>query len=316
MANIYYGDGGVSYVTGDWNDAGNWYLTLGNVCTCCGNTAGTPAGRVPSTALGDTVYLTCISSTGFGSPIVVTTGPSGGWSGSINGVGTFETYVNLSGVSASLFTGPINANDGRWTLASGTYNQTISYTGASPGAPPWRLTLPSGSTFNGALTGNFLIAGGTFTGNNSFRDYNKISGSPTFSGTTTFTAGYPLYDGGIVEGTPTFSNNVVVSAGTITINAGTFGTGTPINFTITGALATVLVKGGTYNKVTFAKTAAGTFTVTGGTWTPAATVSVNASNSLLVTTNLPKDPGFALSATYTPTITVSNVPGILGSGLP
>ena len=316
MANIYYGDGGASnQPNGNWNDASNWFLTLGNLCHCCGNTPGVPAGRVPSIALGDTVFLTSAFNGSSPTETSITTGPTGGWNGSLNGVDGTTTQINLSAVSVSLFTGTINAAYGYWTLATGTYNQAII--GANNlGNLPLRITLPSGGTYNGVLTGNFQITGGTFTGNNTFRSFNNISGSPTFSGTTTFNGGDPVSSGGIISGTPTFSNNVTVSAGTITINAGTFGTGTPINFTITGASATVLIKSGTYNKVTFAKTAAGTFTVTGGTWTPTATVSVNASNSLLVTTNLPKDPGFALGATYTPTITVSNVPGILGSGLP
>jgi hypothetical protein len=312
MANIYYGDGGASsQPNGDWNDPSNWFLSLGLICGC-GGFGGTPAGRVPSIALGDTVFLT--SRFNGPEPVVtsITTGPTGGWSGSLNGVGAYETQVDLSAVSASLFTGTINAELGNWTLATGTYNQAIIGP-ISGGSFSGYLALPAGGTYNGTLTNSFMITGGTFTGNNTF--YNNsfdtnVSGSPTFSGTTT------LGGGMIIAGTPTFSNNVAFSAGTTTINAGTFGTGAPINATIISAGATVIINGGTYNKVTFVRSAAGTFRVTGGTWTPTATVTVNSSTGLLVPTNLPKDPGFALAGTYTPTIAVSNIPGVLGAGLP
>ncbi len=310
MANIYYGDGGASsQPNGDWNDPSNWFLSLGFICSCCGY-GGTPAGRVPSIALGDTVFLTASFNGPFPIGTSITTGPTGGWSGSLNGVSSQETQIDLSAVSASLFTGTINAAEGNWTLATGTYNQAII--GSSGGSPP-RLTLPAGGTYNGTLTGNFLITGGTFTGNNTFGNLSsyatQISGSPTFSGTTAFTACE-------VSGTPTFSGNVTFPALTTTISGGTFGTGTPINATITGASTIVTINGGTFNKVTFVRSAAGAFRVTGGTWTPTATVTVNSSTGLLVPTNLPKDPGFALAGTYTPTIAVSNIPGVLGAGLP
>jgi hypothetical protein len=80
--------------------------------------------------------------------------------------------------------------------------------------------------------------------------------------------------------------------------------------------ATVTISGGTFGTEIFARVGSGGFKILGGTYSPVATVTVNASTGLLVTTNLPKDPGFALGGTYTPVLTVSNIPQILGSGLP
>ena len=89
MANIYYGDGGVSSVTGNWNTAANWFNSLGNLCNC-GPVAGNPLGRVPNIAT-DTVYLTCDAG---GATIVLTTGPVGNWSGTINSVNQDLPYGN------------------------------------------------------------------------------------------------------------------------------------------------------------------------------------------------------------------------------
>jgi hypothetical protein len=314
MANVYYGDGGLSAVTGNWNTVSNWFSGLGVVCNC-GSSTGTPLGRLPTA--GDVVYLTCA----LGNTVLsITTGPSTPFAGSLNGIpntspyGSYGTKVSFASLSnfTSVLTGTINANYGTWILPTNaqTYNQAINVTNTL-------VTLPSNSTYNGALNGPFIISGGTFTGNNSLScNYGgNISGSPTFSGTTTFVSGVTVNY--VIGGTPTFTNNVYFSTGVVTITGGTFGSGSPVNLYTTDASSTVKIQGGTFGTDSFFNTVAGGgFQITGGTWTPAATVTVNASTGRLVTTNLPKDPGFALGGTYSPVITVSNIPQILGAGLP
>jgi hypothetical protein len=278
MANVYYGDGGISSVTGNWNTAANWFSSLGQVCNC-GPAAGSPLGRVPNIAT-DTVYLTCDAGA---ATLVLTTGPTGNWSGTINSVrneapyGSYGSDVDLSGISASFFTGQFNLTYGAWKLGSGTYNQNIISNTS--------VTLSASATYNGSLSGRFTIPGGTFNGACTF-SLTSISGTPTFNVDLSFT-------------------------GASSISGGTFGA-----HTMTANNVTVTISGGTFGTETFAKVSGGAFTVVGGTYSPVATVSVNASTGLLVTANLPKDPGFAFGGTYTPVLTVSNIPGVLGAGLP
>jgi hypothetical protein len=279
MANVYYGDGGISTVTGNWNTAANWFSSTGIVCDC-GPGTGSPLGRVPNIAT-DTVYLT--SNTG-GSTLVLTTGPTGNWSGTINSIvqdlpfGPYGSDVDLSGISASFFTGQFNLVYGTWKLGSGTYNQNIISTNGT-------VILAASATYNGTLNGRFTISAGTFNGACSFSS-TLISGSPTFNTDISFT-------------------------GTSNISGGTFGA-----HTMTANSCSVQISGGTFGTEIFARVGSGGFQITGGTYSPVSTVTVNASTGLLVTTNLPKDPGFALGGTYTPVLTVSNIPGVLGAGLP
>ena len=56
--------------------------------------------------------------------------------------------------------------------------------------------------------------------------------------------------------------------------------------------------------------------VTGGTWSPAATLAYNIPTGHLSTAALPVDPGLAYGGgTYTPVLSVSGLPDILGAGL-
>ena len=131
MANVYYGDGGVSAVDGNWNHAANWFVSLG-VCCCGTGHAGTPLGRAPNAAT-DTVILTCGPDGGSDSsaPALISTGPTGGYAG---------TVKTLGGANGSAGSGGTNV-----TISDGVYSGT------------WDLT-------NGTDTGGLVITGGTWKG--------------------------------------------------------------------------------------------------------------------------------------------------------
>jgi hypothetical protein len=57
--------------------------------------------------------------------------------------------------------------------------------------------------------------------------------------------------------------------------------------------------------------------VTGGTWSPVATLAYSIATGHLSTVALPVDPGLAYGGgTYAPTLSVSGLPDILGAGMP
>ena len=289
--NVYYGDGGVSAVTGNWNTAANWYSNIGVLCNC-GVTPGTPLGRVPNIST-DQVYLT--SAAGGGS-LNITTGPTGGWSGLIKTISSnnlpYGNYATNANVSNGTYTGGFTlSGNGALNLSGGTYSAG-NMTNSS--ATVNSFTISGSVSISGTLTGTFTISStGTFSGANSFANNTFLTGNATYSANQTF------------------------GSGTATVSNGTFGSGgSPINIYTNSASALVNITGGSFGTdVFFDSVAGGKFAVSGGTWTPHASVTVNLSTGVLVYTNLPKDPGFALGGTYAPVITVTNLPGILGAGL-
>jgi hypothetical protein len=131
VANVYYGDGGVSTVTGNWNTVSNWFSTLFTTTCCCScypvQVPGTPLGRLPTA--GDTVWITSNPIAG-GSVIAITTAPiipytgdlnshSGTWSINTPGV-TWSNNINLSNgfllSGAATFPTWAGIFTGTWTL--------------------------------------------------------------------------------------------------------------------------------------------------------------------------------------------------------
>lgn len=113
MANVYYGDQ-VSVITGNWNTVSNWYSSVGNPCPCGGPTPGAPLGRVPNPAT-DTV----IFAYGFNGSVNVTTGPTGGYTGTVN------TGQGGNSISAGTFSGTITVANA-FTLSGGTLSGTVN----------------------------------------------------------------------------------------------------------------------------------------------------------------------------------------------
>lgn len=134
MANIYYGDGGFSVVTGNWNTIANWFLSI-TACDCCTQQPGTPAGRVP--AAGDTVILTC-NGPFINSPtaIHITTGPTGGWAGPVQAqaIGQDQCLCTVSagsysGVwdwSAFLASFPVSSAQYELQISGGTFTGSFA----------------------------------------------------------------------------------------------------------------------------------------------------------------------------------------------
>ena len=158
MATLYWGDRN-NIPDGNWNNASNWWLTLGEYCNCCGSTSGTPAGRIP--ANGDTVVL--VGGQNRSTLILVgdiTTGPT--------------TPVNAP---ISWYVNPVYYQGVR--IAAGSYAQNVTI--GSTAAPAIITNYPpspfgiSGGSFSGAVSLNYAvttfyypsipaISGGTFTG--------------------------------------------------------------------------------------------------------------------------------------------------------
>jgi hypothetical protein len=131
LANIYYGDGGVSSVTGNWNTVSNWFLTIG-VCNCCGSFPGTPAGRVPNGTT-DTVVITNNKNVLFS----ITTGPT----------------VPYPGVVTILPTPGINGfNGGQVQVTAGNYSGVWDWSALPTGASSQSFLGISGGTFTGSFT--------------------------------------------------------------------------------------------------------------------------------------------------------------------
>jgi hypothetical protein len=139
MANVFYGDGGFTAVTGNWNTVANWFSTTGSCC-CGSETPGTPLGRVPNPAT-DTVILT----KGVSGDITLTTGPTGGYSGAIKtGSGGLTSF----------------------NFAAGIFSGVIDWTATAGGPFGVQLTI-SGGTFSGSFPKpadkENIITGGTYS---------------------------------------------------------------------------------------------------------------------------------------------------------
>lgn len=319
MANIYFGDG-FSTVTGDWNTVSNWYsspaavLCPGGCCTCPTYGPGTPAGRVP--AGGDTVIL--LSN--------VSTGPAGGWAGSV----TLSSGVHSSGrISAGSYSGAIGGG-GIGGIAGGTFAGPVNITGPI-----------SGGTFNAAASVNgMIISGGSFNAGFSgvsctlnAGSYSAISlaGSSTLNGLVTNAA---------VSLQLTGSNVITINGGSyggnfsatrpgsgggnpqLNISGGTFN-GT-FSFAGPGAqtgVAQVGISGGTFNNTIQTGVAKLQFTVSGTpSYNPPAVVTpaIRSGNYMsFAASAIPPDPGFrAAGGIFNPLIQLAGTSDdILGAGL-
>jgi hypothetical protein len=96
MANVYYGDGAVSAVTGDWTHIANWYSSLGSGGCCCPS-GGVLLGREP--APGDSVVIAVPATPNGSVQNFITTGPAGGWGGPVSWL--TSTSYSLTGLSLS-----------------------------------------------------------------------------------------------------------------------------------------------------------------------------------------------------------------------
>ena len=137
MSNYYYGDGGVSTVTGNWNSTSNWFISLG-VCCCGSSSPGTHASNVPGPT--DTAIIT---NNHTGGQIIITTGPT-------NFAGTVKTIA-------------LNQLGQTWVnITTGTYSGVWDMTAG----PVFGFQISGGSftgSFKGYLTNGFTISGGNFS---------------------------------------------------------------------------------------------------------------------------------------------------------
>jgi hypothetical protein len=175
VANVYWGDGLTATGTGNWNTAANWYSSLGFICCGC-PVAGAPLGRVPNVATDTVILAGFVHGTNN-----ITTGPAGGWSGTINWLQAGQL-------------GPIN-------IAAGTYSGTVTI------HIPARTGVPAGiGIIGGTFAGLVQLQAGSSTTN-----YASISGG-MFTGTVTrtqLTAPFNLITGGTYSPTA----NVTLNAG-------------------------------------------------------------------------------------------------------
>jgi hypothetical protein len=181
------------------------------------------------------------------------------------------------------------------------------------------LPVISGGTFSGpcSFTGAVHISGGTFNNTLSIQRANfQSDGIP------------PKITAGVFNGAVTFktlggegSDNQYKWTTTEGIIGGTFNSTVHVNGSV--------IRGGTfYGLVTlnsFALDTACCFStngrpalIKGGTYSPAATVNLIKSNGVWIPdpATLPNDPGFAAGGgTYSPRLTLTGLPNILGAGL-
>lgn len=223
MSTVYYGSSN-GPGDGNWNNVNNWFSNPGGV-----NTTPTALGRLPNPATDSVaIYDGTIS-----------TGPTGGYSGSIT------IFQNC-------------------TIAAGTYSGVISVFSGTPIGTPY--VAISGGNFSGNLANQQLQASGYTAG--------SISGG-TFTGNFTLGGSASSYCGSISGGT----------------------------FTGTIAMDTAHK----YNGL-----------ITGGTYSPTYNIAVKISSNMVVPATpaaVSKDPGFWAYGTYSPVITFTGFPDILGMGL-
>jgi hypothetical protein len=207
VANVYYG----SYLagaTGNWNTVSNWYSAPGAPPgSCCCGVPGTPLGRVPNAATDSVILFN--STTSGATPGQITTGPSGGYAGSI----TWSTVTGL----------------GKWLIAAGNYSGNITINNAGGSVPATEFGISGGSFsgdvvlqgINGSVSASSLLAeisGGTFTGTvtrSQFPYQNKITGG-TYSPTATATQTDGIIDTvpedpGFAAGGGTFSPQITIT---------------------------------------------------------------------------------------------------------
>ena len=177
MANVYYGDGGGATrpaLDGNWNTAANWFSTLATLVGCsCTLVPGTALGRVPDPAT-DSVVLVGRGSGTYGSPEIISTGPTGGWSGTItNAIGLTGAPTSIK-ITAGTYTGACTFAVGdlggnRIWISGGTWTGAVTATGAST-----ILQVSGGNFYNlsGSGTGGVYILPST-----SSRIFNTILGA-------------------------------------------------------------------------------------------------------------------------------------------
>jgi hypothetical protein len=175
MANVYYGDGGHSTVTGNWNTVSNWFSSLSSGCCFCH--PGTPLGRVPNAST-DSVNLT--SSSG-NAQVDLTVGPTGGYSGSVTilvGQNLNPFYTNFN-IASGIFSGQwnvgnaiINAintiesgvviNPGGIVISGGTFSGLFNFAVTNPSFPTLELNAFNHITAQGEFCG-VQVTGGTYS---------------------------------------------------------------------------------------------------------------------------------------------------------
>lgn len=199
MSNVYFGTTTVQ-ADGNWNNVANWYTS----------STGGALGRLPNPST-DSVQI-CNGP--------VTTGPTGGYSGSVT-VGNL-LYPRPS-IAAGNYSGPIAVNYPA-DITGGTYSGTVTVTGAG---------VLSAGTFNGTVTGTSLpggltISGGTFNGSLA-----PNASSFTVSGGTFHGSIAPVNGGDVAVTGGTFTGTFVDGDGTASfpITGGTFAPAVTINVT-------------------------------------------------------------------------------------
>lgn len=307
MANIYFGAYDYTSLpafTNDWNTVSNWYSDPGaSGGCCCAGTAGTPAGRLPTTA--DTVIII---------GVLITPYSGGNWSGPVQffstvNAGTFSGDVMLQSsgniAGGTYNTGTITSYAG--IISGGTFNGPINLLGT--------LNI-SGGTFNGAITGTgvvpfgsiaLVISGGTFN-----------TAIPSGLNSYTITGG--TFDRDLVLGTNarlTAVNLNFTTSRNITIDISYFYFNSFQNRNLGGYFT---VGGGNYTGlISITKSVYTNFEVTGGTYAPPAvsTPAIKSGNNMTFNSAvIPTDWGFKTFGTFSPTINLTGTSNeILGAGL-
>lgn len=332
--NVYYGDGGYSTPDGNWNNTSNWFSSLFSFA-CCGcppESPGTPLGRLPNAST-DLVYVTC---SGGGAQCVISTGPTGGYSGPISCLPPPALPYNPGSnfnIQTGLYFNTINfSNSSDAVISGGTFAAACSLT----------INKLSNSVFNGSVnasvvngTTNCLFASGatifsstingcTFSNSSGIKGTvanSNFAASVFTSGVSGFTAisfssSNPItITGGTLSITAGTVNSFLYNYGTVNIASGLFNSITFIN-EASGAIFNI--SGGTFLNSRFLNTAGAKFAISGGVWAPIANVTINTTTNVLNYNTFPLDPGFAIGATILPTYTLSNLlPNIdiLGAGL-
>jgi hypothetical protein len=286
MADVYFGDRYTTRGDGNWNNQDNWFSSVAYfVYGPDYYISGTPLGRLPTEQ--DTVHLYCR---------VLSNAPSS-WNGNL----VLAAYEG-DDASNSVNTVP-NVPVGTW---GGTITGGASYY-IIPGGLGTVVSTITGGTFNGAVSlTNMQVTGGTF--NNSFTLAREYGDGPSF------------INGGVFNGAVSFTGkaepNPALWNATEGIRGGTF------NSTV--AVRNTVIQGGTfYGLLTpyvpaIGATRNGLTLIRGGTYSPAATVNLIKSNGLWIPdpATLPNDPGFAAGGgTFSPRLTLTGLPNILGAGL-
>ena len=189
---------------------------------------------------------------------------------------------------SSTFSGTIYNARGYSTVAAGTWNNLGGPVNTNSAGPCTERTAVVNGTLNCGVSAE-PIRGGTINGQYHIRG-NTSSGSAVYAPTT-------------------FSYAGVGTIGFAQILGGTFTDSSQVS------LGQAFVHSGQFNGIVRRNNSGAIY---GGNYLPVGTVAFSYPSGI-TTNSIPPDPGFGSSSsggTYTPRLTVTGLPGILGAGLP